>query len=190
MTRLRKTNWASEFSASACKASISAKASMMPVEGERSAAWQRISGSIFAASAASSQTRSLRPLRRPCRAKASSCGSCAASVATISLPMLFRGDAARLAIGVELFAAFDAGARLQAVFRVVETRVDHPAIVRRSLRADGLFGFQHENLAPHRGQSAGDREAQHSGADDQGLDFQVSPLSRREAVPSPKRAGP
>ena len=79
-------------------------------------------------------------------------------------------DATAAAVVVEPPLALDAEPRLQAAGRVVDAGMDDLAVARAGLAADQLVALQEDHLAPGLGQGAGDRKADHAGADHDGLD--------------------
>src|SRR5256886_3905362 len=83
-------------------------------------------------------------------------------------------DALRDAVLVEQPLSLHAARRLEAAFRVIDSRVIVFRIARVGVRADRFFGFQVDAFAVCRGEAGGHREADISRAEDDGLyAFQV-----------------
>ena len=143
----------------------------MPVEGESRAAVQDSAGSSACASAAVSRRRSSTPLAAAAARMASSLLDLGGVGGDDQLAAVAERDAARAAEIVEHPLAGHAEARHQAAARVVDAGVDHLAVAAGGLGADALGGLQHQHLAPGLGQGAGDRDADHAGADDHALDL-------------------
>ena len=81
--------------------------------------------------------------------------------------------AAPLAEPVELVLALDAQLRAQTAGRIVDAGVDHLGVARGRLRADQLVLLEHHDLLARHRQRTADRQADHAGADDDGLDIRV-----------------
>src|SRR2546422_212134 len=83
-------------------------------------------------------------------------------------------DAVRDAVLVEQPLSLHAARRLEAAFRVIDSRVNDFRIARAGVRADRILGLQDDDFAARRGEGARHREADHARADDDGLyAFQV-----------------
>ena len=80
-----------------------------------------------------------------------------------------KGNAVGLAIVIERVAAGPAQFPLEAAFGVIDTGVDDFRIARTDTGADGVFGFQHDDLVPGHGHSARQGQADNAGADDDGI---------------------
>src|SRR5206468_569597 len=77
--------------------------------------------------------------------------------------------AVRDAVLVEQPLSLHAARRLEAAFRVIDSRVNDFRIARAGVRADRILGFQDDDFAARRGEGARHREADHARADDDGL---------------------
>ena len=76
--------------------------------------------------------------------------------------------------GVKTLPTLDARARLERAFRVIDAGVDDFGIARARVRADRVFGFQHDHLAAGERELARDGEAHDARADHHGVhSFQV-----------------
>ena len=95
-------------------------------------------------------------------------------------------DLVRGAIFVKLRFPDHAKARFQAVFWVINTGMNHFAVTRRGLGANGFRLLQHDDLPAAERQGAGDRKADNAGTDNDTLDFvahgQSFPASQSYAV--------
>src|SRR5581483_7091383 len=80
-------------------------------------------------------------------------------------------DAPGLAVGIETLLALDTEPCLGRARLVVEPGVNHLAVARAGSSADGVLGLEHQDLAAAPRQGPRDREANHSGADDDTIDF-------------------
>src|SRR6185312_8913956 len=99
---------------------------------------------------------------------ASSMSACRASMSPWLSAM---PDAPGLAVGIETLLALDTEPCLGRARLVVEPGVNHLAVARAGSSADGVLGLEHQDLAAAPRQGPRDREANHSGADDDTIDF-------------------
>ena len=82
--------------------------------------------------------------------------------------------AVRRAVFVEQVPPLHARARLERALRVIDAGVDDFGIARARVRADRVFGFQHDDLAAGERELARDGEAHDARADHHGVhSFQV-----------------
>ncbi|MNT31679.1 hypothetical protein D3C72_1675250 [compost metagenome] len=94
------------------------------------------------------------------------------------------------AIRIEQVLAAHAEAGLEAARRVVDAGVYDFGVARAGAGADGLGGFRHQHLAAGLGQRAGDRQADHAGADDDAIDVGAHCVFLSDRAPAGVRSNP
>jgi len=74
------------------------------------------------------------------------------------------------AVGVKQAPAGHAGLGHQAALGIIDAGVDHLGVARAGLGADAFGGLDDDDLTAGKSQRAGDREADHAGADHHAVD--------------------
>ena len=173
-------------SASPCSDAMKAWLSMMPVEGDSSAATPFSAGSISATWSWPSRLRSKHAVGLCMRLDLVEPGGlfCRGGDNQLAQPAV--RNAAALAIGVEPIAAFDAEPGLEAARRIVDAGMDDFTVAARGLGADPALLLRHDHLATGTGQGARDGQADHTGADNQTISrFHRSCSRTRHRPPMP-----
>ena len=80
-------------------------------------------------------------------------------------------NTALLAIGIQQRLACHAQPGFERTLRIVDTRMYHLAVARRSFRANRIRGFQHQYVTPTQSQCPSHCQAHHARADDDAIHF-------------------